>query len=133
MSVCVGAHVAFRASCAGGPDQNANAYKLGKLLDGFVEPEVLGKDESWYCGDCKEHVQVRKATTRMHTCKSASSVCSCLCRAQARKQIDIWGVPEYLVIHLKRFQYTHLWREKINALVEYPVQVPSLLARPCHG
>ena len=50
-----------------------------------------------YCPRCKEH-------------------------QQASKKFDLWQLPQYLVIHLKRFQYTRYWRDKIDSLVEYPIQ-----------
>lgn len=30
-------------------------------------------------------------------------------------------MPEILVIHLKRFQYTKYWRDKIDSYVDYPI------------
>jgi len=50
-----------------------------------------------YCPKCKEHVE-------------------------ADKKFDIWNLPKYLVIHLKRFQYSRYLREKIDTFVDYPVQ-----------
>ena len=49
-------------------------------MDLFVNTEVLGEDDAWYCPNCKEHVQ-------------------------ASKKFDLWKMPEILVIHLKRFSY----------------------------
>ena len=45
----------------------------------FQEPEVLGKQNTWYCPQCKDH-------------------------KQANKMMSIFKVPQYLVIHLKRFR-----------------------------
>ena len=50
-----------------------------------------------YCPHCKEH-------------------------KQAYKQFDLWKLPEILVIHLKRFTYNRYWRDKLDVLVDFPVQ-----------
>jgi len=38
-----------------------------------------------------------------------------------QKKLDLWKVPQILVIHIKRFLYSKLWREKIDALVDFPI------------
>ena len=39
--------------------------------------------------------------------------------------MDLWTVPEVLIIHLKRFQYSpgqyFVHREKINEVVDFPI------------
>ena len=54
--------------------------------------EVLGDSEQWYCPDCKEH-------------KNAS------------KKLELWRLPDVLVLHLKRLEYTEHRREKIETEV----------------
>jgi ubiquitin C-terminal hydrolase len=39
----------------------------------------------------------------------------------AIKKIDIWRLPQLLIIHLKRFKYHGLWRDKIVTNVDYPI------------
>jgi ubiquitin carboxyl-terminal hydrolase 4/11/15 len=71
----------------------------------FIEPEVLGPDDKWYCPHCKEHIQ-------------------------AEKKMSIWRLPPILIIHLKRFKYNHSSsfgymsssREKIDSTVKFPTQ-----------
>ena len=41
---------------------------------------------------------------------------------EALKKIDIWRLPRVLIIHLKRFKYQGIWRDKINTLVQFPVE-----------
>ena len=53
---------------------------LYNCLDLFTETERLGKDDAWYCPECKDFVQ-------------------------ATKKFDLWKLPRVLVIHLKRFSY----------------------------
>jgi hypothetical protein len=50
-------------------------------LQTFLQPEQLDAEDSWYCGRCKQHVQ-------------------------ADKKLDLWSLPDVLVVHLKRFSYS---------------------------
>lgn len=78
---------------------------LQQCLQMFIEPEVLGPDDKWYCPHCKEHMQ-------------------------AEKKMSVWRLPPILIIHLKRFKYHHGSafgylsdsRVKIDTHVTYPVQ-----------
>ncbi|EAY75361.1 hypothetical protein OsI_03257 [Oryza sativa Indica Group] len=45
----------------------------------------------WYCPCCKKH-------------------------QQAMKKLDLWRLPEVLVIHLKRFSYTQFTRNKLETI-----------------
>ncbi|CAF0807692.1 unnamed protein product [Rotaria sordida] len=77
---------------------------LQQCLQLFIEPEVLGPDDKWYCPNCKEHIQ-------------------------AEKKISIWRLPPILIIHLKRFKYSHSSsfgymsssREKIDTTIKFPI------------
>lgn len=40
----------------------------------------------------------------------------------AVKKIDIWKLPPILIVHLKRFKYHGLWRDKITTFVDYPIE-----------
>ena len=62
----------------------------------FLEKEQLGTQDTWFCPNCKEF-------------------------QRAWKKFDIWNVPEYLVIHFKRFHFDKNHREKIETLVDYPI------------
>jgi len=39
-----------------------------------------------------------------------------------KKKFDIWSAPDTLIIHLKRFNYDRLWRDKIDTYVDFPVE-----------
>lgn len=70
------------------------------LDDCFAETgkrEVLSEDNAWYCNRCKE---LRRAT----------------------KTLEIWTIPDILVVHLKRFGGTRSFRDKIDVLVDYPIE-----------
>ncbi|KAI8942031.1 hypothetical protein NX059_000137 [Plenodomus lindquistii] len=59
--------------------------------------EVLSEDNAWYCSRCKE---LRRAT----------------------KTLEIWTVPDILIIHLKRFSGHRSFRDKIEELIDFPVE-----------
>jgi len=68
---------------------------LSDCLDSYTKEEQLDED-SWYCSRCKEF------------------------RA-GRMSYELWRVPDILVIHLKRFNCTARWREKIRTKVHFPI------------
>lgn len=70
--------------------------QLQDCITQFANVERLGADDPWYCPRCKKH-------------------------QQATKKFDIWSLPKVLIIHLKRFSYSRSWRDKIDTLVEFPV------------
>ncbi|KAG0236549.1 CSN-associated deubiquitinating enzyme Ubp12 [Actinomortierella wolfii] len=69
---------------------------LEDCLAEYTKEEQLGEDDLWYCPSCKEH-------------------------RQATKKLDIWKLPDLLVVHLKRFSHTRSWRDKIDAFVDFPI------------
>jgi len=73
-----------------------NGIDLASCMEAFTKEEVLRKSEAWYCSKCKKH----------------------MC---ATKKFDLWMVPDVLIIHLKRFSYNSIFRDKISTLVDFPV------------
>lgn len=73
------------------------AVSLFSCLDAFLKEEPLGPDDMWYCPNCKEH-------------------------RQASKKLDLWRLPEILVIHLKRFSYSRYFKNKLDTFVSFPIQ-----------
>lgn len=66
----------------------------------FSKPEKLGEEDMWYCPRCQKHVQ-------------------------AIKTMQIWKVPDILVVHFKRFSNarTAYGRStKVDAFVEFPIE-----------
>lgn len=63
----------------------------------FLQAEKLGESETWYCGRCKAHVQ-------------------------AQKKLDMWRLPELMVVLIKRFEHTRGGRVKLDAPVSFPLQ-----------
>lgn len=69
---------------------------LYACLETFLKEEPLGPEDMWYCPSCKKH-------------------------QQASKKLDLWRLPEVLVIHLKRFSYNRYTKNKLEALVDFPI------------
>lgn len=78
--------------------QKPKITTLADCLRLFTEKERLGKDDAWYCPRCKKH-------------------------QEADKKFDLWSLPQYLIIHLKRFQYSRWFREKIEGKLLLNVRV----------
>ncbi|BFZ09058.1 hypothetical protein BsWGS_12097 [Bradybaena similaris] len=77
--------------------QKRTVIQLDDCLKLFMKEEQLSEKDPWYCPDCKQH-------------------------KQATKKFDLWSLPDVLIIHLKRFSYNKYLRDKIDVLVEFPVQ-----------
>lgn len=45
----------------------------------------------------------------------------CKQHRQASKKLDLWRLPEILVIHLKRFSYSRYTKNKLETYVDFPV------------
>ncbi|CAO3599291.1 unnamed protein product [Absidia cylindrospora] len=70
---------------------------LMDCMDEFTKEEQLSEEDLWYCPQCKEH-------------------------QRATKKFDIWHLPEIMVVHLKRFSHTRTLRDKIDALIDFPME-----------
>ncbi|ONI01576.1 hypothetical protein PRUPE_6G147300 [Prunus persica] len=74
------------------PQESVSLYKC---LEAFLKEEPLGPEDMWYCPGCKKH-------------------------CQASKKLDLWRLPEILVIHLKRFSYSRCFKNKLETYVDFP-------------
>ncbi|GFR46720.1 hypothetical protein Agub_g8343, partial [Astrephomene gubernaculifera] len=81
-----------RQRAAAGPQP----VSLHDCMTTFLHPERLAESDAWYCPRCKSHV----------------------C---ADKKLDLWSLPEVLVVHLKRFCYTRYSRNKLDTRVDFPL------------
>lgn len=70
---------------------------LYDCLQMFSTPEILGEHDLWYCPKCKEH-------------------------KQATKSIQLWSSGDILTIHLKRFHSARAFSDKIDMVVEFPIE-----------
>ncbi|WOL15310.1 ubiquitin carboxyl-terminal hydrolase 8-like isoform X1 [Canna indica] len=78
------------------PKRSQDSCTLYACLEAFLKEEPLGPEDMWYCPSCKKH-------------------------QQATKKLDLWRLPEVLVIHLKRFSYTRYTKNKLETLVDFPI------------
>ncbi|XP_078430807.1 ubiquitin-specific protease 8 [Wolffia australiana] len=91
--------------------EESDRVSLYSCLEAFLKEEPLGPDDMWFCPGCKEH-------------------------RQASKKLDLWRVPEILVIHLKRFSYSRYTKNKLETFVDFPVRdldLSSYVARSPAG
>ncbi|MED6135339.1 hypothetical protein PIB30_045528 [Stylosanthes scabra] len=100
------------AEMATSSSSGSNLNELDTSLDGEIEfyttdekgtEEPLGPEDMWYCPGCKQH-------------------------RQASKKLDLWRLPEVLVIHLKRFQYSRYSKNKLETYVDFPIDNLDLSA-----
>ncbi|RCK60726.1 Ubiquitin carboxyl-terminal hydrolase 12 [Candida viswanathii] len=66
-------------------------------LNSFSTPEILGEHDLWYCPNCKDH-------------------------KRATKTIQLWSTGDILTIHLKRFHSARAFSDKIDVLVDFPIE-----------
>ncbi|KAB5570814.1 hypothetical protein GE09DRAFT_1055598 [Coniochaeta sp. 2T2.1] len=77
---------------------------LDDCLAEFEKEEVLSEQDTWYCPRCKE---MRRAS----------------------KKFDLWKTPDILAVHLKRFSSAGYRREKLDILVDFPIEGLDLTTR----
>jgi ubiquitin carboxyl-terminal hydrolase 4/11/15 len=70
---------------------------LSDCLDQFSKTEVLGEDDLWHCSRCKDF-------------------------RRASKTIELWKIPDIFTIHLKRFSSYHGMGDKLDDLVNFPIE-----------
>ncbi|KAI9916749.1 hypothetical protein PsorP6_016774 [Peronosclerospora sorghi] len=89
-------HTSMRAKASGSCARDA--ISLDECFRNFTKPETLDQANLWYCSRCKEH-------------------------QQARKTMEIWRLPDVLVLSLKRFEYRNeVLRDKLDAFVDFPLE-----------
>jgi len=79
-------------------------FSLDDCLDEFGKSEILSENDAWYCPRCKEH-------------------------RRASKTFELWKAPDILVIHFKRFSANRGFRDKLDLLVDFPVEGLDLTQR----
>ncbi|MBW0463699.1 hypothetical protein O181_003414 [Austropuccinia psidii MF-1] len=81
-------------------EKKSGTLTIEECFKDFSKPEKLGEDDKWYCPRCKTHVQ-------------------------AIKRMQIWKVPDILVVHFKRFSSarTSYGRStKVDTFVDFPIE-----------
>ncbi|KVH94160.1 Peptidase C19, ubiquitin carboxyl-terminal hydrolase 2 [Cynara cardunculus var. scolymus] len=83
-------------------------------------PELLKKYETHYLENLPEVFKsghgTKKARIEPLYCPQ------CKERRQASKKLDLWRLPEVLVIHLKRFSYSRTVKNKLETFVNFPLR-----------
>jgi ubiquitin C-terminal hydrolase len=98
-------HASFIEATKKEREKNAKkGVSLDQCFETFTKPERLDEHNMWYCSSCKEHVQ-------------------------AMKTMELWKLPNLLIVHLKRFEFKHaLRRDKLDTLVDFPLEGLDLSA-----
>ena len=81
-----------------------NGVGLEDCLDEFGKAEILSESNAWFCPRCKEH-------------------------RRASKKFELWKSPNILVIHFKRFSAQGRFRDKLDVLVDFPLEGLDLSSR----
>lgn len=84
--------------------RRSRGITLEECLDEFERAEVLSEQDMWYCPRCKEH-------------------------RRASKKFDLWKTPDILVAHLKRFSNSGWRRDKLDVVVDFPIENLDLISR----
>ncbi|KAK2506071.1 LOW QUALITY PROTEIN: hypothetical protein MC885_004980 [Smutsia gigantea] len=75
--------------------------------------------EGYVKHDCVRYVL--KAPVRLQGCTELFTTVETK-HQLATQKLDLWTLPETLIIHLKRFSCTKFSREKLDSLVEFPIR-----------
>ncbi|KAK7506620.1 hypothetical protein BaRGS_00002095 [Batillaria attramentaria] len=70
---------------------------LDECFQLYTQEEKLAGEDAWLCPHCKKP------------------------QKGATKTLGLWSLPDILVLHLKRFKQTGMRRNKLNMLVNFPV------------
>ncbi|KAF4635752.1 hypothetical protein G7Y89_g2337 [Cudoniella acicularis] len=81
-----------------------NGITLDDCLNEFGKEEILSEMDTWYCPRCKEH-------------------------RRASKRFELWKTPDILVMHLKRFSSSAMRRDKLDVMVDFPIEGLDLTPR----
>lgn len=81
-----------------------NGITLDDCLNEFGKEEILSEMDTWYCPRCKEH-------------------------RRASKKFELWKTPDILIMHLKRFSSSATRRDKVDVLVDFPLEGLDLSSR----
>ncbi|KAH1070983.1 hypothetical protein AAZX31_03G183800 [Glycine max] len=84
------------------------SVSIYKCLEAFLKEEPLGPEDMWYCPNCKNP-------------------------QQASKKLDLWRLPEILVVHLKRFSFSRYFKNKLETFVDFPINDLDLSTYVAHG
>ncbi|XP_076448871.1 uncharacterized protein LOC143285455 [Babylonia areolata] len=78
--------------------QHPVTVSLEECFELYTQEEKLAGEDAWLCPHCKKP------------------------QKGATKTLGLWSLPDVLVLHLKRFKQTGLRRNKLDTVVEFPVE-----------
>ena len=95
---------------------------LHECLTLYTQEEVLSPEDTWYCSACQKHQQATKKFDLWRLPKvrliieggERVAVLTCSLVASLHTQV--------LVVHLKRFQFSSTFRDKISSNVIFPLE-----------
>ncbi|KAK4480926.1 hypothetical protein RD792_011784 [Penstemon davidsonii] len=97
------------------PKWAQESISLYKCVDAFLKEEPLGPEDMWY-------VLIHSLTVDTTRIIIVFMYCpNCKEHRQASKKLDLWRLPEILVIHLKRFSYSRFFKNKLETFVDFPI------------
>jgi hypothetical protein len=80
---------------------------LGSCLKEFCKEQKLSLSDNWRCPRCKEF-------------------------REGKQDMNLWRLPDFLTFHIKRFNMSARWREKITTKVNFPLTGLDM-SEWCHG
>ena len=96
--------VELKAKKSARAQRRKNGITLDECLAEFGKEEILSEQDMWYCPRCKEH-------------------------RRASKKFELWKTPDVLIMHLKRFSSSGYRRDKLDVLVDFPMEGLDLSSR----
>merc|ERR1719283_169562 len=78
------------------PDENSSV-SLQECFSLYTSEERLGKDDAFFCPQCNK-------------------------KREVVKKLGVWSIPDVLVIHLKRFRHSTRSSNKLDTMVEFPLE-----------
>src|SRR5712671_4019930 len=80
-------------------EQNECRFDIDLLecLKEFTKEEQLDSTETFYCENCQT-------------------------KSECTKKIEIWKMPNILIIHFKRFRYNRKQKKKMDTFINFPLQ-----------
>lgn len=88
--------------------QHPVTVSLEECFELYTQEEKLAGEDAWLCPHCKKP------------------------QKGATKTLGLWSLPDVLVLHLKRFKQTGMRRNKLNTVVEFPVENLNMSSHVIH-
>jgi len=77
--------------------QEGSSVSLQECFSLYTSEERLGKDDAFFCPQCNK-------------------------KREVVKKLGVWSIPDVLVIHLKRFRHSTRSSNKLDTMVEFPLE-----------